>query len=65
MADNTVIQKTVIIGTIVMVLITLAEWGITHAIYGNKHVPGAGLHIRFGPDATATKDKPEAGQKHP
>ena len=59
------VQKTVIAGSIAMVLMTLAEWRITHAIYGDKHAPGAGLHIRFGPNATTTKAKPKTGQKHP
>ncbi len=54
-----------IAGAIATVLITLAEWGLTHAIYGKQHIPHAGLHIRFGPDATATKAKPRAGENHP
>jgi len=59
------IWTTVIVGLIAMVLMTLAEWRITHAIYGNRHAPGAGLHMRFGPNATATKAKPKAGHEHP
>jgi hypothetical protein len=59
------IRTTVIVGLIASVLITLAEWGITRALYGDKHAPFSGLHIRFGPNATATKSKPKAGQQHP
>jgi len=59
------IGKTVVVGSLAMLLTTLAAWRLTHAIYGYKHAPGAGLHIRFGPNATATKKKPEAGEKHP
>jgi len=59
------ITKTVIWGFLATLLTTLAAWRITHAIYGNSHAPGAGLHIRFGPDATATKEKPKTGQEHP
>ncbi len=57
--------KTVLVGLLAVAFTTLAEWLITKAIYGDKHAPGAGLHIRFGPDATATKLKPKAGQRHP
>ena len=59
------IGGTMVMGSIAMLLTTLAAWRITHAIYGDSHAPGAGLHIRFGPDATATKAKPKAGQEHP
>jgi len=57
--------ETSVAGSIATALATLAMWGITHAIYGDKHAPGAGLHIRFGPNATATKEKPKAGERHP
>lgn len=59
------IGKTAITGSIVAIFMTLAEWGITHGLYGRNHAPGAGLHIRFGPNATATKEKPKIGQEHP
>ena len=59
------ILKTVVVGSLAMLLTTLAAWRITYAIYGDRHAPGAGLHIRFGPDATATKAKPKVGQEHP
>ena len=59
------VGKTVIIGLIAMAVTTLTFWGVTHAIYGTSHAPDAGLHIRFGPNATATKEKPKSGQAHP
>ena len=59
------ILNMVIVGIIAMILTTLAEWLITHAIYGHNQAPGSGLHIRFGPNATATKTKPEADARHP
>jgi len=59
------IGKTMIAGAIAMALATLAGWRLTHAIYGYEHAPGAGLNIRFGPNATATKSKPQPGQRHP
>ena len=59
------IVKVLSFGLAAVVLITMTEWLITHALYGHQHAPGAGLHIRFGPNSTATKAKPQAGQKHP
>lgn len=59
------VGKIMIAGAIAMALATLAEWRLTHAIYGHEHAPGAGLHIRFGPNATATKTKPQPGRRHP
>lgn len=59
------IGTTVVVGLIVMALTTLIFWGITYALYGGTHAPDAALHIRFGPNATATKAKPKAGAEHP
>jgi hypothetical protein len=39
--------------------------GIKHALYGKQHAPGASLHIRFGKDSNAPKEKPKAGEPHP
>lgn len=58
------IRKAVAAGLIFTALSTLAEWGITRAIYGNEFV-GAKRQIRFGAEATATTEKPQAGQPHP
>ncbi|MEP7336718.1 MAG: hypothetical protein ABI977_03055 [Acidobacteriota bacterium] len=58
------IRKAVAAGLVVTALSTLAEWGITRAIYGNEFV-GAKRQIRFGSEATATTEKPQAGQPHP
>lgn len=49
----------------VSVIGILILWGLTHAVYGKAPIPHSGTHIRFGSDATATKVKPAAGQKHP
>jgi hypothetical protein len=50
---------------IVGMLVTVAvQTRITSALYGTQKAPHAGLHIRFGPDATVT-DKPKMGQPHP
>lgn len=58
-------RKAVITGLVVAVLAIVVNWGITRAMWGNQHVPGAGLHIRFGPHTTATTQKPEPGKPHP
>lgn len=55
----------VISGIIVMVGTTFAFWGIKHALYGKEHAPGAALHIRFGEDSNAPKEKPKSGEPHP
>ena len=52
-------------GIAVMVMTTAAFWGIKHALYGKQHAPGASLHIRFGKDSNAPKEKPKAGEPHP
>ena len=59
------IQRAAVFGVVAMLLITLVGWGMTHALYGNQRAPGAGLNVRFGPNATATKAKPTGGQLHP
>ena len=59
------IWKTSFWGIAVMVGTTVAFWGIKHALYGKEHAAGAALHIRFGPDSNAPKEKPKAGQLHP
>ncbi len=59
------IWKVLIWGIIVMVGTTFAFWGIKHALYGKEHAPGAALHIRFGEDSNAPKEKPKSGEPHP
>ena len=54
-----------ICGFVVMVGTTLAFWGIKHALYGKLHAPGVSLHIRFGKESSAPKEKPKAGEPHP
>ena len=52
-------------GTLLALVFALAEWGATRLLYGDRHAPGAGLHIRFGPNATVTKERPKSGERHP
>ncbi len=37
------------------ILISFAGWGLKHALFGDSHVPNAGVHIRFGPNNTNDK----------
>jgi len=58
-------RETVVAGVLWITLSVLADWGIVRGIYGDRFAGSANLHIRFGPHATATKEKPPAGQPHP
>jgi len=59
------IWRTVLLGSGCAVLMTFVGWWLKGVLYGPQHAPGAGLHIRFGPSATATKEKLKPGDKHP
>ena len=52
-------------GIVVLVGSTIVFWGMKHVLYGKAHAPGAALHIRFGPDSNAPKEKPKAEEQHP
>ncbi len=59
------LKKAVVVGMLATVLSLLADWGLTRVMYGNELAGFSTKHIRFGPDATATTEKPAAGQPHP
>jgi len=59
------IRKVVLVGLAVALITTLADWEVVRALYGNQAAGHAGLHIRFGPNATATKSKPAPDKPHP
>jgi len=59
------IRKVVTIGILAALVTTTAEWGLIRALYGNQFAGQAGMHIRFGPRATATKAKPDPDKPHP
>jgi hypothetical protein len=46
----------------VIVLVAIASYG-TRQMFGDRHVPEAGYHTRFGPDAAT--GKPIKGRQHP
>jgi hypothetical protein len=59
------ITRLVTAGALAAALSIVADWGIVRAVWGSQFAGNARLHIRFGPTATATKEKPAANQPHP
>ncbi|MBI2929505.1 MAG: hypothetical protein HYY24_27895 [Verrucomicrobia bacterium] len=59
------LTKAVWIGALGFLLSVAVDWEITRAIHGDRFDGYGARHIRFGPESTATKEKPKAGQKHP
>ena len=50
------IRKTVIRGSVALVLCPLLCWGVVRAIYGDRFAGEAGHHYRFGPKAVPAKE---------
>ncbi|MAF12543.1 hypothetical protein CMK11_19015 [Candidatus Poribacteria bacterium] len=48
-----------------VVCVTVAGWTVAKGLFGSEHISDAGLHIRFGPNRTATKQRPTRGSAHP
>jgi hypothetical protein len=46
------IGRAILIGTLAAACTIVADWAIVRAIYGDRFAGHAGLHIRFGPNAT-------------
>ena len=59
------LRKTMAVGLVVAALSVVADWAVVRGVFGDSFVAHAGKHIRFGPDATATKEKPKPGVTHP
>ena len=59
------IRKVVALGILAVLVTTVSEWGLIRALYGNQFAGYSGLHIRFGPNATASKAKPDPDKPHP
>jgi hypothetical protein len=59
------LPRTIAVGFVAMVLSLAVDWGLVRGIYGNRFAGHANLHIRFGPNATATKEKPARANPHP
>jgi hypothetical protein len=59
------IRRVLAVGLMATVLSIAVDWAMVRAVWGNQFAGHAALHIRFGPNATATKEKPAANQPHP
>lgn len=59
------IGRTAALGLAGFVVSVGVDWRVVRVLYGNQPAGFHGLHIRFGPDATATAERPKAGQPHP
>jgi hypothetical protein len=59
------LRRVIGIGLLATVLSIAVDWAIVRAVWGNQFAGHAALHIRFGPNATATKEKPAATKPHP
>jgi hypothetical protein len=46
-------------------LSVVVDWATVRHLYHNQFAGHSGLHIRFGPNATATKAKPASNLPHP
>ncbi len=53
---------TLTIGIPAAICFILIEWGLTHAVFGRRHIAFAIRHIRFGPDATIHKEVTASGE---
>lgn len=62
---KSVVRRAWILGLLAILLVPVAEWGITRAVYGDTIVGGGKAHIRFGPNATAVERKPKKNEAHP
>lgn len=50
-----VIRRAVLVGVLVSCLSIVADWAIVRLVYGDRFAGHAGLHLRFGPNATTSK----------
>ena len=59
------LRKTILFGSLLAALSVFGDWAVVRGLFGDRPVGNASRHIRFGPDATATKEKPKVGAPHP
>ena len=52
-------------GTVITLVIITIFWLLTRIVFSDHPIAYSGLHIRFGPERTATKAKPKPGERHP
>jgi hypothetical protein len=49
------LEKTVAVGVVATALVVAGEFALVRAMWGDTFAGQAGLHIRFGPNATLDK----------
>lgn len=59
------LQRTVLRGMAVLAIGIVISWGTVKLMFGDQVAGNIKRQIRFGAEATATKEKPAAGQPHP
>ena len=59
------LPKIILVGLVATALSVLVDWAGVRAIFGDRPAGNASKHIRFGPNATATKNKIPHGVPHP
>jgi hypothetical protein len=59
------VSRTAAVGLAVASVCVVADWALIRAVYGNAFAGYAGRHIRFGPDRTASTEKPAKNSPHP
>ena len=62
---NRLLPQIAAFGLAGLILCVGADWAIVRAVWGNQFAGQASMHIRFGPNATATKEKPAPDKPHP
>jgi hypothetical protein len=63
--NGPLLKRTFIWGIAGMLITVTADWALVRGVWGNQFAGYANRHIRFGPNATATKAKPRPDQPHP
>jgi len=59
------LRRAMVWGALGFVLSVAMDWMVVRTVWGDQFAGYANRHIRFGPDATASKAKPRPDQPHP
>lgn len=59
------LPRTILVGVVATACSVIMDWAVVRGIYGDRQAGFAAKHIRFGPEATATIEKPRPELPHP
>jgi hypothetical protein len=59
------LPRTILVGLFATAFLVVVDWAVVRGLYGDRQAGFASRHIRFGPDATATTEKPKPELPHP